>query len=1102
MVGMVHQTEQVQHGWATFAPEEFVGQRPGRSARPILSAITEINDLLLSPESQHDLFVSIAQVCARALDYPFVSVLLFDDDLQHIQVAGINDPDINLLMVRRGSDVVYRPVFPLSVLRDLPWMKAVRDGMIVVTTRPQELITPFATAVSARTLVRRLGIVQGIVIPLIVRGKMVGALKVGSRRAEYEPGERNDLLSLAHHTALAQELWRLYDRAEGRTAILKRLHTLSQTITGILDLDMLYQEIVKAAGRLAPIDFCTVNILTPDRKGYRNHAAWGEGLRSEVLGGIRSIDIFPREMIRRALAGKPMLVADLSKYPAARKRLSHRNAGAVAVFTFRSEGRPIGFITVGRDEPGEWESETVEMLNELAEYVAVAFTNARRYAEATRQAAVQTALAESARMIARAETRSVIQAIVEAGSRLFMDSRFALLLPDAAGDLICVAAHGPGTEDVLGFWVHKGEGLAGIVFESGKPAMTEDIQAEASSARKDIDERAHFHSYMAVPMTDEIGTIGVLVAGHHERGLYTESDLTLLNTLADHATIAMQNERLLTEARRTATEQETLAESARLIARAETETVLQTIVQAGNALVLGSQFAALLPDNDGNLVCVAAFGPQTDRIIGYKIKKGQGLLGRVFMHGEPMLVEDIQTAPGSAYGQAEVKAGFRSWMAVPMMSEQGSIGVLAATHAQPGLYTAAHLNLVSTLADHATIALENQRLLQDANRQATEQAALAESANAIARLDVETVLNTIVSRASEIVQLSRCSVFLYEEETGVLKWAAGVDSPPELQAEAFPATDGLMGEAFSTGKPVLVDDITVDRRATARHMLEPTGTRSFLCVPLRWGSNTTGVLLTTHREVGIFTPHDSDLLCTFADYAAIALSNARFYASLQQREEERAYLLRKLMSGQEAERRRVAVDIHDGPLQSIGVNILAIDRIRKLMDIGRSSDALAELVQVREGMSAVVQELRDVINDLRPVVLENLGLVAATGAYLKHFREHSDIHVHLEDKLDGQRLPASKEVVFFRLLQEALTNVRKHASAGSVWVTFDVAGGVFRMSVTDNGLGFDPKSMARSRDSGHIGLHSMQERIEAIGGGMEIESTEGQGTRLTFRANL
>lgn len=897
-----------------------------------MSAVSDINDKMLGATSQRDLFTFIARVCASTFDYPYVSIVLFDSELTRLEVAGISEQSINMLATRRGPEVLYKSLFPLEVLRDLEWAKAVRNGNVYVTTKPHELFVPFAAPIRAHKVVRRLEIAQGIMLPLVVKGKPVGALKACSRTIAFEENERAELLALAHHVALAAELWRVRDHAEGRTAVLKRLHTLSQTITGTLDLDVLYQEITRAAGRLAPIDFCTVNTLTSDRKSYENHAAWGEGKRAEVLPGSRSINIFSQDVIDRALAGEAILIPDLGLFPVVKERLSHRMAGATAIFPFSSEGKMVGFMTVGRDAPGEWEAETVEILQELVEYVTVAYTNARRFAEATRQAAVQKALAESARMIARAETDSI----------------------------------------------------------------------------------------------------------------------------------------------------------------------LQTIVQEGSTILSGSQFAVLLPDNDDNLEVVAASGPFTSSVLGYKLKKDSGLLGRVFTLGQPMVVSDIQAESDSTSRQVEQRSAFRSWMAVPLLSDQGHIGVLAASHPQPGLYGEDDLTLLSTLADHATIALEKQRLLQEAKRQAAEQTALAESANAVARLDVQAVLHTIATQASKIVKQSRCSVFLFDPGTYTLRWAAGQAAVAEVRAELFPADAGLMGQVFTTATPVLVDDITVDSRTSARHLLGVTRTRSFLCVPLRWGEEMMGVLLTTHPDVGVFSKHDLELISTFADYASIALSNARLYSSLQQREGERTYLLHQLMTGQEAERRRVAVDIHDGPLQSIGVNMLAVDRIRKLLDMGRGPQAMQELIQVREDMALVVQELRDVINALRPVVLENLGLVTATEAQLNHLRQQTSMKAHLEDNLDGYRLPSSLEVVFFRLLQEALTNVRKHSNAESVWVTFAHINGEFCMNVTDNGIGFDPRTVVRAPESGHIGLHSMQERIEAIGGRMEIDSTQGHGTRITF----
>ncbi|MEO5953077.1 MAG: GAF domain-containing protein, partial [Chloroflexia bacterium] len=477
MSEVIRQTQQASQGGATFAPEEFAEQRSWHSTRPVLSAIEKINNELIVAATQRELFTMIAQICSNTMDYPYVSILLFDNELKRLDVAGLNNPEINLLALRRGPNVIYRSSFSTEELRDLEWVRAVRDGKIYVTTAPYELFMPFASATRARYIVRKLGIAQGVMLPLFVRGNLIGALKVCSRSTEYAPGERSDMLTFATHIALTAEMWRSYDRAEARSAVLKRLHTISQTITGILDLNVLYQEITRAAGRFTRIDFCSVNLLSPDRKSYENHAAWGEGARSNILNGRQTFDNFPKAELESALAGETLLIPDLSRFPVVKDRFKHRYAGAAAVFPFKCEGKVVGFMTIGRDLSGVWDAETIEILQELTEYMTVAFTNAQRFAETQGQVEIQRALAESARLIARAETSQVLQRIAEAGSRLFMSAGFAVLLPDAAGNLVCAAAHGPDTENVLGFWVHKGEGLVGKVMENQMPVYTSDLQA-------------------------------------------------------------------------------------------------------------------------------------------------------------------------------------------------------------------------------------------------------------------------------------------------------------------------------------------------------------------------------------------------------------------------------------------------------------------------------------------------------------------------------------------------------------------------------------------------------------------------------------------------
>src|SRR5438067_1863801 len=126
MVVALRPTDQTQTTWATFTPDEFGGRRADAPTRRFLTSVTRINDLLLAPGTQHELFTSIAEVCAQALSYPFVSILLFDDDLEQVEVAGISNHNINLLADRlahrRIPNLLYRPIFPISDLQDKGWL--------------------------------------------------------------------------------------------------------------------------------------------------------------------------------------------------------------------------------------------------------------------------------------------------------------------------------------------------------------------------------------------------------------------------------------------------------------------------------------------------------------------------------------------------------------------------------------------------------------------------------------------------------------------------------------------------------------------------------------------------------------------------------------------------------------------------------------------------------------------------------------------------------------------------------------------------------------------------------------------------------------------
>src|SRR5688572_19674091 len=204
------------------------------------------------------------------------------------------------------------------------------------------------------------------------------------------------------------------------------------------------------------------------------------------------------------------------------------------------------------------------------------------------------------------------------------------------------------------------------------------------------------------------------------------------------------------------------------------------------------------------------------------------------------------------------------------------------------------------------------------------------------------------------------------------------------------------------------------------------GIRLGAVVPLIARDRLVGAVIIASRRNEI-DEREADSLQFLARHAAVALEMWRLYTTLQDQESERAALLRQVLTGQEAERRRIAVSIHDGALQSIGTNLLSVDRARKHLVEGRTNQALDELASLREEMLEVVGELRAVLSDLRPALLEMQGLMLAARVYLEGFSKSYGIESNLHDRTGGERLPSTVELVFYRLMQEALTNVRKHA---------------------------------------------------------------------------
>jgi two-component system, NarL family, sensor histidine kinase UhpB len=214
-------------------------------------------------------------------------------------------------------------------------------------------------------------------------------------------------------------------------------------------------------------------------------------------------------------------------------------------------------------------------------------------------------------------------------------------------------------------------------------------------------------------------------------------------------------------------------------------------------------------------------------------------------------------------------------------------------------------------------------------------------------------------------------------------------------------------------------------------------------------------------------------------------------------EAERRRLLERLHEVQEEERRRIAVDLHDGPVQGLAMLGYQLARARVLLEAGETGPALALLGECEADVAGEVEALRRTLRDLRPLVLDQHGLEVALHDHAHAVRERAGLaSCRVTARLGGRRLAPSTETALFRVAQQALANVAEHAGATSAEVLLEAtATGGVRLRVVDDGGGFDP-SHAQTAPHLYFGLTAMRERVEAIGGRLSIRTAPGEGTTV------
>ena len=556
----------------------------------------------------------------------------------------------------------------------------------------------------------------------------------------------------------------------------------------------------------------------------------------------------------------------------------------------------------------------------------------------------------------------------------------------------------------------------------------------------------------------------------------------VIEAIARQAALAVENVRLAERSARLLAKEQLLAELGRDVSATLnlTDILSRTVERLDTAFSSGS---LCLLEDDGTLAVVAV-SPTESALLGTRFRLGQGMVGWVAQHGRSFFANE----PGDDAAFAPIVSTYRSCITVPLRSGGWVIGTLNVGKPQSGAFTYEDVDLLEAIAAQvggpitsARLYQQSQRLAAQVQRRADQLAVLNTIARtASASLEQEYSLPEVVKQIGSGFGYDQVDLFLVDDETNELVLAASFGTLPSMNVGYRQHINiGLIGQSARSGKTLRVDNVRVEPDYFA--VTERSETRAELCVPIVASGRTLGLLNLESPQPAGFSDEDMAILETVADVLAGALENARLY-----RRAQAAAVLE--------ERNRLARELHDSVSQQLFSMTLTAPAARAQME-KNPQRAAAQLDRLQETATAALAEMRALIFQLRPPALRDQGLVAALQQHAQALSRREGISIALS-VVGDDRMARGLEQPLFRIVQESLNNVVKHADARTVTVSLEFGAEQVLLRVTDDGQGFDPDATP-SGQGRHLGMISMRERAAEIGGTMELRSRIGGGTDVT-----
>jgi GAF domain-containing protein len=944
-------------------------------------------------------------------------------------------------------------------------------------------------------------------VPLLAGQTLLGVMVVNGKRGPYTAEEQEVFAAIANQVAVAIANARLFEEKEARAARMATLAEISRAISAVTDPDALYDVVYRECSRLLPMENARICRIVPEtgeivaesyfRRGERVREMEGQVLRGGLSPAIRD-------------TGEPLLTNDYQA-ELARRGMAHPEAPLPPAHSSWL-GVPViqgdevyGVISLNTTDR-QLTTEDRDTLLFVANQVGIAMANARLIARERERATRMATLTEIARSISATTDRETLyNAVYAQCARLFhVESlRITRVNPETG-------------EQVPEFWYIEGVrrldregiplnyGLSFVVAETRQPFTTGDYYTERIArgipVSKPMNGSTSFETkgWLGVPMLAGDELLGV-IAIYGKAGAYTEDEQEAFIAIVNQVSVALQNIELIERERSRVERLAVLNDMSRAMSAVlDTGELLHLIQQETPRLFPSQSLLAAYWDDD------RTWFHEESRNEGIKSRRfadvmaQRALTQQVAESGETLIVRDYEreiNRRGRTLRRFSYVAWPTSWVGVPLRAKNRTIGLIAA-FVKPEHVTEAGVRILELIARQAAIALENARLLERERTRAERLAILNDISRTVsAVLDLEPLLQAIARECMRLLDL-RFPLIGYRAANAGWITATG----PTAMIGHHDGQSGigpLASIVVRTRTPLFVADYETACRAHDLHpnllpgLPLPMG---WIGVPMVVGGDVVGILA-GFIPAEHATAENAQLLSIMANQAAIAIENAHLYHNAQE-------------LGIVEERNRLAREIHDTIAQGLTATTYQLELADTFlaMEPPKLDRAKEKLVRSLELTRANLEEARRSVMDLRAAHLQNATLFEAFERLATTFSNDTGVAVGVSAADDFPPLPSPVSAGLYRIGQEALANIAKHARARHVEMALGIEESKVVLTIHDDGVGFDPEVVATQRTargtSGGFGLIGIRERAQLMGGTSDIWSDRGAGTRIVVRVPI